>query len=170
MLIEATNGWCVQYDESLAMLRAEWRNGSGPDQVLPAFSELLELLKTHRVQRLLLDCYHLPDLTLSAQAWLQATFLDTALRLPLRQIVHVISGLRIYNQHFLEQLYLTNSPVVRADVQYFSQTGPALGWISGQAPQLPTLLHEWQSTYCARHNRRPPAREAAEPRAPYGHG
>lgn len=170
MLIVVTNGWCVQYDEPLALLRAEWRSNSGPEQVLPAFEKLLELLATYRIERLLLDCYHLPDLSLPTQGWLQATFLGAALRLPLRQVVHVISGLRIYNQHFLEQLYLDSSSTVRADVQYFSQVGPALGWLTGQAPHLPALLREWQGSYCFTHNSRPPTHGVAEPAVPYERG
>ena len=65
--------------------------------------------------------------------------------LPVRQVVIILAGQRVYNRHVLESLLIQFQNQVRCDIQFFAQAEPALDWLTDNSPRIPGLLAEWEN-------------------------
>ena len=165
MMIRSVAELCVQYDKPLDLLRVAWVGGQSMRQFRPAFTQLCEMAAQLEVGRVLLELNSLPDIPVYDQIWLSASFMPSVLKLPLKQVVIVLSAQRVYNQQVVEGLLLAVAWLIRFDVQFFAQPEAGLAWLTDDSPRLPALLHEWAAT-CGEDA--PASDELAEPRAPYG--
>ncbi len=165
MSIKSIAEFCAQYDEPLDLLRVAWTVGSNMRQFRPSFSRLIEVAAELAVGRVLLDLNALPDVPVYDQLWLTTSFMPAVLKLPLRQVVIVLSADRVYNQHVAEGLLMAVSPFIRFDVQFFPQPEFGLAWLIDDSPRLPELLREWAEG-CGASTLE--ADEIDEPRVPYG--
>ena len=121
-----------------------------------AASCLVDLAQRHSTLRLLLELNDLPDLPVYDQLWLSTTLLPRVMALPVRQVVIILAGQRIYNRHVLESLLTQYQNQVRCDIQFFAQAEAALDWLISNPSRISSLLAEWEEA--------PPA-GAAVPRA-----
>jgi hypothetical protein len=134
-------------------------------QFRPAFTQLCEMAAHLEVGRVLLELNALPDIPVYDQIWLSTTFMPAVLRLPLQQVVIVLSPQRVYNQQVVEGVLMAVAWLIKFDVQFFPQPEAGLAWLTDESPRLPALLREWATT-CGQDL--PATDELAEPRAPYG--
>jgi hypothetical protein len=135
-------------------------------QFRAAFAQLCEMAAHLEVGRVLLELNALPDIPVYDQIWLSTTFMPAVLKLPLKQVVIVLSPRRVYNQQVVEGVLTAVAWLIRFDVQFFAQPESGLAWLTDESPRLPALLREW-ATNCGKDL--PATDELAEPRAPYGH-
>jgi hypothetical protein len=84
--------------------RVAWAGGRNMRHFQRAFTQLQRVLTHIGVGRVVLDLNALPDVPVYDQLWLSTTFMPALIKLPLRQMVVVLTGQRIYNQHVLEGL------------------------------------------------------------------
>ncbi len=157
--------FCAQYDEPLDLLRVAWTVESSMRHFRPSFTRLVEVAAELAVGRVLLDINALPDVPVYDQLWLTTSFMPAVLKLPLRQVVIVLSAERVYNQHVAEGLLMAVSPFIRFDVQFFPQPEFGLAWLIDDSPRLPELLLEWAAG-CG--NAASAAQQVSEPQVPYG--
>jgi hypothetical protein len=95
------------------------------------------------------------------QLWLSTHFMPQLMRLPLAQVVVVLSNERVYNHQVMESLLTDTRLFVRVDIQFFTQAESAMQWITNNSPRLTLLLAEWQQASGAGSN------TVAEPRTRY---
>jgi hypothetical protein len=165
MIIKSIGEFCAQYDEPLDLLRVAWTVGGNMRHFRPTFTRLSELAAELAVGRVMLELNALPDVPVYDQLWLTTSFMPTVLKLPLKQVVIVLSAKRVYNQHVVEGLLMAVSPFTRFDVQFFRQPEFGLAWLTDDSPRLPGLLREW-AEHCGAMV--PAADEVGEPHVPYG--
>ncbi|MDJ0366272.1 hypothetical protein QMK33_14020 [Hymenobacter sp. H14-R3] len=164
MIINTIEEFCVQNDEPLNVARVAWVGGRNMRYFQRAFTQLQRVLTHLGVGRVVLDLNALPDVSVYDQLWLSTSFMPTLIKLPLRQMVVVLSGQRIYNQHVLEGLLVAVAKTIPFDVQFFTNADAAMAWLTDDSPQLPALLAEWASG-CGNAYNAPSG--VAEPRAHY---
>ena len=165
MIIKSITEFCAQYDEPLDLLRVTWQVGGNMRHFRLAFTQLSELAAQLAVGRVMLELNALPDVPVYDQLWLTTSFMPAVLKLPLRQVVIVLSPRRVYNQHVVEGLLMAVSRFIRFDVQFFAHAEPGLSWLTDDSPYLPALLREWAEGCGAV---APAADEVGEPLVPYG--
>ncbi len=165
MIIKEVSELLIQHSEPLGLLRVSWGAGRDMSQFRNAFNQAQALAKRLNINQLLLEMDALPDISVYDQTWLATQWLPRALGLPLRQVVIVLSPRRVYNHQVIEDLLLIARPLIRFDVQFFSQPVPGLRWLSDYSPLLPELLAEWSAAFGPG---TPAPSGVAEPRAYYG--
>ena len=163
MIIPSVAELRVQYDKPLDVMRVAWVGGQGMRQFRPAFTQMHEIAAQLQVSRVLLDINALPDVSVYDQIWLSASFMPPVLRLPLAQVVIVLSPQRVYNQLVVEGVLAAASWLIRFDVQFFAQAELGLAWLTEDSPRLPALLREWAASPDGASSA-----ELAEPCVPYG--
>lgn len=164
MIIKTIEEFCIQNNESLNVARVAWVGGRNMRHFQRAFTQLQRLLTHIGVGRVVLDLNALPDVPVYDQLWLSTSFMPALVKLPLRQMVVVLTGQRIYNQHVLEGLLAAVAKTIPFDVQFFANAEAAMAWLTDDSAQLPTLFTEWSSG-CGSVCQSPS--EVAEPRAGY---
>lgn len=164
MIINKIEEFCIQNDESLNVARVSWVGGRNMRHFQRAFTQLQRVLTYLGVGRVVLDLNALPDVPVYDQLWLSTSFMPALIRLPLRQMVVVLAGQRIYNQHVLEGLLTAVAKTISFDVQFFANAEAAMAWLTDDSPRLPALLAEWEHG-CGQAHRMPG--EVAETQAHY---
>lgn len=134
----------IQEDTELRLLRVCWNRGKYLATFREAAGRLVDLAQQQGTLRLLLELNDLPDLPVYDQLWLSTTLLPRAAKLPVRQLVIILAGHRVYNRHVLESLLGQFHPQIRCDIQFFPQAEPALDWLTDNSPRVPALLAEWE--------------------------
>lgn len=147
MIIQEISELLIQHSEPLGLLRLGWAAGRDMRQFRPAFDRALALARRLEVRRVLLDLDDLPDISVYDQAWLAAHWVPKAVELPFRQVVIVLSPRCVYNHQVVEGLLFMARPLIRFDVQFFSQPVPGLRWISDYSPLVPGLLAAWDTAF-----------------------
>lgn len=155
---------CIQHDELLDFVRVAWTADRNMRRFQPAFTQLCGIIKQARAGRLVLELNAMPDIPVYDQLWLSTHFMPALLKLPLRQMVVVLSARRVYNQQVVEGLLAAIAHTIPFDVQFFTQSEAALAWLTDDSPRLPLLFLEWASS-CG--NFSGPADEVAEPKRHY---
>jgi len=133
----------LQEDAALRLLRVRWNGGRNAQLFRQAANQLVEHAQQRGTLRMLLELDDQPDVPVFDQLWLSTTLLPRALRLPVRQLVVILSGQRIYNRHVLESLLNQFQTQIRADIQFFTQADPALDWLTGSPAAVAELQAEW---------------------------
>lgn len=164
MIIKSIEEFCIQNSEPLNVARVAWVGGRNMRHFQRAFMQLQRVLTHIGVGRVVLDLNALPDVPVYDQLWLSTSFMPALMKLPLRQMVVVLTGQRIYNQHVLEGLLAAVAKTIPFDVQFFANAEAAMAWLTDDSSQLPGLLTEWASGCGIGHNA---ISEAAEPAARY---
>lgn len=164
MILTSIKEFRIQHDVTADVLRVEWVGGHKMSRFRLACEQLCKLAGQLLAARILLEIEGLPDIPVYDQLWLSTHFMPGVLRLPLEQVVIVLSSKRVYNQHVVEGLLMAVRPLIRFDVQFFTLGDSAMHWLTGNSPRLPALLAEWQ-----RASELPPALPdgVAEPQARY---
>ncbi len=163
MIIKTIDEFCIQTDQALNVVRVAWTGGRNTRHFQRAFTQLQRILTQTRVGRVVLDLNALPDVSVYDQLWLSTSFMPALLKLPLRQMVVVLSGQRIYNQHVLEGLLAAIAKTIAFDVQFFANPEAAMAWLTDDSPRLPLLFAEWAQGCHSAYN----PSELAEPQARY---
>ena len=135
----------MQYDEELALLRAEWVPGAPPQQYQAALTHLLRTAQSRVVRHCFLDMANMPDISVYDQIWMSLHWVPGMVTLPLERVVFNIGPRQAYNQLAVESLIALARTFIRFDIQFFSQPRAALGWLSNDAPRLAGLLAEWDA-------------------------
>ncbi|RZK17490.1 MAG: hypothetical protein EOO56_17845 [Hymenobacter sp.] len=164
MIISDIKEFKIQYDEPLHLLRVEWAAGRDMRRLRPALEQLLQLAIRLQITHGLLAIDTLPDISAYDQIWLGSQWLPKAERLTLKQAVIALSSGKVYNQQAIETLLMLNRHSVKFDFQFFSQSVPAMHWLTNESWRLPTLLTEWDAAFGPV---APDTSQAAEPRVPY---
>ncbi|MGI4762169.1 MAG: hypothetical protein ACRYF0_15785 [Janthinobacterium lividum] len=165
MIINTIAELCVQHDKPLNLVRVAWLAGRNMRFFQQAFTQLRGIITQLGVGRVVLELNAMPDIPVYDQIWLSKVFMPALLKLPLQQVVVVLSARRVYNQQVVEGVLAASAMSILFDVQFFAQPEAALAWLTDDSPRLPALLREWASG-CGSHE--PATDEVAEPRAPYG--
>ena len=134
----------LQEDAELRLLRVRWTGGRNMQAFREAASRFVELAQQRGTLRILLELNEQPDVPVYDQLWLSTTLLPRALKLPVQQLVVILSGSRIYNRHVLESLLAQFQHQIRCDIQFFAQPDAALDWLTNNSPRVPELLAEWE--------------------------
>jgi hypothetical protein len=164
MIINSIAELYVQHDGPLNLVRVGWAAGSNMRHFQQAFTQLRDIMQQLSVARIVLELNAMPDIPVYDQMWMSTHFMPALLKLPLQQVVVVLSARRVYNQHVVEGVLAAAALHIKFDVQFFAQPEAAMAWLTDDSPRLPLLLREWAGSYGA------PASlsdEVAEPRAPY---
>jgi hypothetical protein len=164
MIINSIAELCVQHDEPLNLVRVAWMVGGNMRHFQQAFTQLRDLMQQLAVGRIVLELNAMPDIPVYDQMWMSTHFMPALLKLPLQQVVVVLSARRVYNQHVVEGVLAAAAMHIRFDVQFFAQPEAAMAWLTDDSLRLPALLREWAGSYGAFAS---PADEVAEPPAPY---
>ncbi len=164
MFISSIKEFRIQHDEQLDIMRIEWIAGKKMNRFREALGQVLKLAKEIQMTRFLLDISSLSDIPVFDQLWLSTHFMPVLLELPLRRVVVVIGSNNIYNQHVVEELLMAVRPLIRFDVQYFTQADGGMYWLTDNTSGLRALLAEWEQNpnYDS-----PDLGEVNEPRADY---
>jgi hypothetical protein len=165
MIISSIAELCVQFDKPLNLVRVAWVAGRNMRYFQQAFTQLRGVITQLGPGRIVLDLNAMPDIPVYDQIWLSTTFMPALLKLPLKQVVVVLSARRIYNQQVVEGVLAASAMNIRFDVQFFAQPEAALSWLTDDSPRLSALLHEWANSCGATTQI---IDEVAEPRSPYG--
>jgi hypothetical protein len=165
MIISSIAELCVQFDKPLNLVRVAWVAGRNMRYFQQAFTQLRGVITQLGPGRIVLDLNAMPDIPVYDQIWLSTTFMPALLKLPLKQVVVVLSARSIYNQQVVEGVLAASAMNIRFDVQFFAQPEAALSWLTDDSPRLSALLHEWANS-CGAATRI--TDEIAEPRPPYG--
>ncbi|MFD1467451.1 hypothetical protein ACFQ48_04375 [Hymenobacter caeli] len=152
----------------MSLLRVSWAAGRDMSRFRSTFERVLEVARRVAASRVVLELDALPDISPYDQAWLATQWMPRAVELPLEQVVIVLSPRRIYNHQVVEGLLFMARPFIHFDVQFFSQSIPALRWISDYSPLVPGLLAEWDAAFGPA-GLAPGTGNAAEQRASYGY-
>ena len=164
MIITTIAELCVQHDKPLDLVRVAWMAGRSIRYFQQAFTQLHKIITQVGVSRVVLELNAMPDIPVYDQLWLSTTFMPALLKLPLKQVVVVLSAQRVYNQQVVEGVLAAASMSILFDVQFFAQSEAALAWLTDDSPRLPLLMREWASS-CGSHTL--DTNEVAEPRPPY---
>lgn len=143
----AIEGFLIQYDSSLCLLRAEWTAGRRMALLRPALTQLQQLALRLQATCVLLDIDGMADLSVYDQIWLGTYWMPTVLQLPLQHVVVVIGSGRVYNLQAIEMLLSAFRLFIKFDLQFFTQVVPGLQWLTNGSPRLPQLLADWQAAY-----------------------
>lgn len=144
MIFNQISALFIQEDVELRLLRVRWRGGRNMQQFREAASQLVELAQQRGTLRMLLELNEQPDVPVYDQLWLSTTLLPRAAKLPVRQLVVILSGNRVYNRHVLESLLNQFQKQIQTDIQFFAQSDAALDWLTDNSPRVPELLTEWE--------------------------
>ena len=147
MLFHHIPNFCLQYDQSLSLLRLEWVTHSDSLRLRASASELLALLQELAVRHLLLDMNSIPNLPLADQLWLGDHWMPALVALPLERLVLIIDSDQIHNQLAIDMLHDSVQPNIRFESQYFADMESALDWTTDSSPRLPALRAEWAARY-----------------------
>ncbi|QKG58061.1 hypothetical protein GKZ68_16395 [Hymenobacter sp. BRD128] len=147
------------------LVRVAWVAGRNMRYFQQAFTQLQSVITQLEAGRIVLELNAMPDIPVYDQIWLSTNFMPALLKLPLKQVVVVLSARRIYNQQVVEGVLAASAMNIRFDVQFFAQPEAALAWLTDDSPRLPALLREWAGSCGAL---APTTDEVAEPRPPYG--
>ncbi len=164
MIINTIDEFCIQHDKPLNLVRVAWLAGPNMRFFQQAFTQLRSVITQLGVGRVILELNAMPDIPVYDQIWLSKVFMPALLKLPLQQVVVVLSARRVYNQQVVEGVLAASAMSILFDVQFFAQPEAALAWLTDDSPRLPALLREWAGG-CG--NVGPVPDEVAEPRAPY---
>lgn len=164
MIINKIAELCIQHDKPLSLVRVAWVAGRSMRYFQQAFAQLLTLATELAPGRVVLELNAMPDIPVYDQIWLSTTFMPALLKLPLKQVVVVLSARRVYNQQVVEGILAAVAMSILCDVQFFAQPEAALAWLTDDSPRLPALLHEWADSCGAF---LPATDEVAEPLPPY---
>ena len=145
MIINTIEEFCIQNNESLNVARVAWVGGRNMRHFQRAFMQLQRVLTHIAVGRVVLDLNALPDVPVYDQLWLSTSFMPALVKLPLRQMVVVLTGQRVYNQHVLEGLLAAVAKTISFDVQFFANAEAAMAWLTDDSTQLPALFAEWRN-------------------------
>ena len=137
----------MQYDEALALLRAEWVPGGPPQQYQAALIQLLRAAQVRTVRHCFLDMPDMPDISVYDQVWLGANWMPAIVKLPLERVVLAIHRRRVHNQLAIDSLLAMFRGFIRFDIQYFPQPQPGMQWLSDHSERLPALLAKWEAVY-----------------------
>lgn len=165
MIINTVAELCVQHDKPLDLVRVAWLANRSMRYFQHAFTQLRAIIMQLGASRVVLELNAMPDIPVYDQIWLSTTFMPALLRLPLKQVVVVLSARRVYNQQVVEGVLAAAAMHILFDVQFFAQAETALAWLTDDSPRLPLLLREWAASCGAS---MPDTNEVAEPRPPYG--
>ncbi|GAA3958622.1 hypothetical protein [Hymenobacter antarcticus] len=163
MIISSISDLSLQYDEQLSLLRVEWASGNDTRNLRASAEQLLLLDQQLGMRNLLLNMNTFPDISVYDQVWLGTNWMPGITRLPLERVVLVNHRRRVHNQLAIESLLAMFRPFIKFDIQYFSQPGPGLAWLTDYAARLPELQAEWEAV----HGPDPVRPGVAEPRAQY---
>lgn len=164
MIIKEIEEFCIQNNDLLNVARVAWAGGRNMRHFQRAFTQLQCTLTQLGVGRVVLDLNALPDVPVYDQLWLSTSFMPALLSLPLRQMVVVLSGQRVYNQHVLEGLLAAVAKTIPFDVQFFANAEAAMAWLTDDSAHLPALFAEWAGGCGSAYS---PPSEVAEPAARY---
>lgn len=166
MIINSIAELCVQYDEPLNLVRVAWTAGSSMRHFQQAFTQLHDIMRQLAVGRIVLELNAMPDIPVYDQMWMSSNFMPGLLKLPLQQVVVVLSARRVYNQHVVEGVLSAAAMHIKFDVQFFTQADTAMAWLTDDSLRLPWLLREWAGS-CGR--LAPPSDEVTESPPTYEH-
>lgn len=164
MIITHIKEFAIQHDEALSLLRIEWIGGQNMTHFREAFRQLKQLANKLQVTKALLELDALPDISAYDQLWLATSWLPRLQQLPLQQVVIVLSSEQVYNSQAIEMLLTTDKVTFKFDIQFFTESSPAMHWLADESPRLPALLAAWRTAYGPA---LPPMRSTAGPKAAY---
>jgi hypothetical protein len=164
MIITHIKQFAIQHDESLRLLRVEWIGGHNMRLFRDAFRQLQQVGKDLRIHKALLELNTLPDISAYDQIWLGTNWLPRLQQLPLQQVVIVLGSEQVYNSQAIEMLLTTGRVPFKFDIQIFTQSSPAMHWLTDDSPRLPGLLAAWRAAYGPA---LPPMRSTKGPKAAY---
>lgn len=143
MILRSIPDFCLQYDQSLSVLRLEWVSRYGMQGMRASAQELLALMRGLFVRNLLIDMNSIPNLSTADQAWLGEHWMPELVALHLERLVLIIDRDRVHNQLVIDVLHDLVQPDIRFDAQYFSDSASALHWLTDGSDRLPALEAEW---------------------------
>jgi hypothetical protein len=165
MIINTVAELCVQHDKPLDLVRVAWVASRSMRYFQHAFTQLRTIIMQLKASRVVLELNAMPDIPVYDQIWLSTNFMPAILKLPLKQVIIVLSAQRVYNQQVVEGMLAASAMHILFDVQFFAQPEAALAWLTDDSPRLPLLLREWANG-CGASTMN--TSEVAEPRPPYG--
>ncbi|MFD2719243.1 hypothetical protein ACFST9_10995 [Hymenobacter monticola] len=163
MIITSIPDLSLQYDEALSLLRVEWAAGEDMRSFRSSAELLLQLVNKHSIRHMLLEMNTFPDISVYDQVWLGVNWMPVLVKLPLEQVVVVISRRRVHNQLAIDSLIALFRPFIRFDIQFFSTVVPGLHWLSDYSGRVPGLMAEWDAV----HGTGPAPGNVSEPRPMY---
>lgn len=135
----------VQYDESLCLLRYQWRGGSQLHSFAQAMTYLADLIQTHQIVRVLVDLDGLPASALREQYRLNVSWFPRGVVQAVQQIAVVVPAAAAYNQSIVDNILRLGSHLTQFNVQFFADAGTALEWLTSSPLHMLALTAEWQS-------------------------
>lgn len=145
MILDQIDCLRVQYDESLGLLRYQWRDGRSMHSFTQAMNYLAELVQTHQIKRVLVDMNELPDLGMKEQIWVGMSWFPRIAVHSVQQVAVVVPPVATYNQMVVESILRLSHHITRFDAQFFADPGSALDWLTNSPMHMLALMAEWQS-------------------------
>ena len=147
MIITSISDFSLQFDEELSLLRIDWASGNDMRTFRASVGQLLVLSQQLQVCRMLLNMNTLPDISVYDQVWLGAHWMPGVVKLPLERVVLINHRRRVHNQLAIDSLISMVRPLIRFDIQFFSEADSGLQWLSDRSPRLLGILAEWDARH-----------------------
>ena len=128
-------------------MRIEWASGNDMRTFRASVGQLLVLSQKLQVCCMLLNMNALPDISVYDQVWLGAHWMPGVVKLPLERVVLINHRRRVHNQLAIDSLISMVRPLIRFDIQFFSEADSGLQWLSDRSPRLPGILAEWDALH-----------------------
>jgi hypothetical protein len=135
----------VQYDESLCLLRYQWRGGNQVHSFAQAMTYLADLMQTHQIMRVLVDLDGLSVLSVRELQRMNVSWFPREVVQAIRQVAVVLPTSAAYNQAVVENILTLGSHLTRFNVQFFADPSTALEWLTTSPMHMLALTAEWQA-------------------------
>jgi hypothetical protein len=145
MILAQIDSLRVQYDESLCLLRYQWRGGSQVHSFAQAMTYLADLMQTHQIMRVLVDLDGLSVLSVRELQRMNVSWFPREVVQAIRQVAVVLPTSAAYNQAVVENILTLGSHLTRFNVQFFADPGTALEWLTTSPVHMLALTAEWQA-------------------------
>lgn len=145
MILAQIDSLRVQYDESLYLLRYQWRGGSQVHSFAQAMTYLADLMQTHQIMRVLVDLDGLSVLSVRELQRMNVSWFPREVVQAIRQVAVVLPTSAAYNQAVVENILTLGSHLTRFNVQFFADPGTALEWLTTSPVHMLALTAEWQA-------------------------
>jgi hypothetical protein len=142
VILRSISDLCLQYDQTLGVLRMEWVSGNDMRGLRTTGRQLLALVYELLVRHLVLDINTVLDFSLADQLWLVKNFMPGLVASPLERLVLVIDVSQVHNQLAIDALHNLVQPAIRFESHYFPDSASAFDWLADGSAQLPGLVAE----------------------------
>lgn len=147
MILSRYNNLAIQYDETISLLRFQWRNPYSLEQYREAIDYTHTLMRDFRIKRVITDMRGLPTLTMADQMWLATSWFPRVIKGELEFGALIVLDNHLYNQMVAESVVFLSRAFIKFDLQYFSDVPSALDWVTQSSAAIPALQQEWAAAY-----------------------